>query len=493
MGVGQKHQVQVRLFEELFLGPLLERLDSAQLVRSGLGRALFGPGNGSGDSGPHVGVEPSEEEAGSRMPDEALKEPVCAVSRPQAIPVGKEGAVARQFHSDRRGVEKDSDLIREVGGAPPVVVPPYHPDANSGVHQARECPQKSGVSARDDGLVLEPEVEDVSVQYDFVGMFAGVGEPGPKGSLPLAGTGFQVDIAGNVDGTGAHDAEVTEGARSAVGSGGIRAKLSLPLHWYEGNRVGSVLRLDGVGDQRRTMDPRLSRDGGSPAALQARRSSWASALAFLILWGCASTPPPPPIPTVDAEQVVLAVERATSLEGAYRLIFDWSATEPDARFQGRGVARIEAPYLARLDLFTDGGESVGATALVEDDVRSARGQLGGLPPPALFWAALGVFRPGRSANLQGATRAGDGAFQLTYRYPGGQEVRFHLRENRVDRIDLLRSGRVEEEIRIRSGGNGRFPIESTYRHLSERRELRITLDTTEHVESFPPDIWDPRP
>ncbi len=213
------------------------------------------------------------------------------------------------------------------------------------------------------------------------------------------------------------------------------------------------------------------------------------AVSFLV--GCASTPPPPAMPAVDAEQAVLRAERTTALDGAYRLIFDWNASEPDARFQGRGVARIEAPDRARLDLFTGGGESVGAAALVDDELRSARGEVGPMPPPALFWGALGVFRPGRSANLQGASAADDGTTRITYRYPGGQEARFHVRDGRVDRIDLLRNGRLEEEVRVEGGHDSRFPAVSTYRHLAERRELRITLDTMEHVEAFPPDIWDP--
>ncbi len=209
------------------------------------------------------------------------------------------------------------------------------------------------------------------------------------------------------------------------------------------------------------------------------------------LVACGPGPAPPPAPSVDAEQVILAAENRSALDGAYRVVFDWTASEPDARFNGRGVARLEAPYRARLDLFTGNGEGVASAALVEDDLRGTPGQIGPLPPPALFWGALGIFRPGRTGNLQGARAHRDGTTEVIYRYPGTQEVRYRLRDGNVERVELLRGGQLSEEVTLRRNSDGRFPTEATYRHLAERRELRLTLDTTEHVESFPPDIWNP--
>ena len=43
--------------------------------------------------------------------------------------------------------------------------------------------------------------------------------------------------------------------------------------------------------------------------------------------------------------------RATAPSAPLHILFDWTAREPDARFTGRGVARVEPPYRARLDLF----------------------------------------------------------------------------------------------------------------------------------------------
>ncbi len=152
---------------------------------------------------------------------------------------------------------------------------------------------------------------------------------------------------------------------------------------------------------------------------------------------------------------------------------------------------MEAPHYARLDLFTGGGESVLSAALVDGEVRGSSGELGGLPPPALFWGALGVFRPGRSGNLQGAQNRRDGTTEVTFRYPGDTQVRYRLQGRQIEAVELLRGGRVVEEVTLERGEQPPFPVEARYRHLGERRELRITLEETENVESFPPDIWEP--
>ena len=76
-----------------------------------------------------------------------------------------------------------------------------------------------------------------------------------------------------------------------------------------------------------------------------------------------------------------------------------------------GVARLQHPDRARLDLFMENGEAVLAASLVEDQLRAREGtRLQVVPSPALLWASLGVFRPGEGVTLLGAEAFDDDVF-----------------------------------------------------------------------------------
>ncbi len=210
----------------------------------------------------------------------------------------------------------------------------------------------------------------------------------------------------------------------------------------------------------------------------------------LLLEACAP-PPPPPLRPVDAESLALRLEARGQLEEPARIMFEWSLTDRDARFGGRGVARVEPPYRARLDLFLSNGETVVRAALVGDDLRLPVGAPEGLVPPAeLLWGALGVFRPSRGASLQGGTALPDGRVSLSYRYPEGVEVRYFVEGGQVRTVERLRQGQVVERLAVGSPGEDRYPVEATYRNLGAFRELTLTRQTVEQVEAYPPDIWE---
>ena len=197
-------------------------------------------------------------------------------------------------------------------------------------------------------------------------------------------------------------------------------------------------------------------------------------------------------PSAAASAAALAAEEATRIAAASRLVFAWRAQEPDFRGSGTGVARVEPPDKARLDLFLDNGEVAATAALVGDDLRIPAELPGELvPPPALFWAALGVFRPGSGATLIGA-REGNGTVELGYRLPMGDRIRFRLRGHAVADAMVLNGSAVVERITASEPrpGSG-YPAEATYRNLQDYRELRLRLETFEHVDAFPPDIWYP--
>lgn len=207
--------------------------------------------------------------------------------------------------------------------------------------------------------------------------------------------------------------------------------------------------------------------------------------------GCATARPAPVAPPVDAGQVALAASRASQLDAPYRIVFQWSSTEPGRRLDGEGVARVEPPYHARLDLFSSNGERVAAAALNDDDLRVSADAQTEIPPAPLLWGALGVFRPAVGSGLVGGRMYPDGAIETRYLSPGGGEIRFRLRNNRIERIEVLQGGSTREELTLQRAEGERFPRRATYRDLREVRELQITLESVENVESYPTDIWNP--
>ncbi len=199
---------------------------------------------------------------------------------------------------------------------------------------------------------------------------------------------------------------------------------------------------------------------------------------------------PGPVTRRDA----LVAEHSSRPGRPARLLFRWSAREPDFRGRGSGVARVEPPYRARLDLFLDNGEAALVAAVVGDELRAPADLPAELvPPPALFWAALGVFRPGVGASYLRGARS-QGAVTLEYRLPPGGQVRYRLRDGLIAAVARLDGGRTVEQVEVVPAddfeASSFFPARAVYRHFPGFRELRLELESLEWVDPFPPDIWD---
>lgn len=198
-------------------------------------------------------------------------------------------------------------------------------------------------------------------------------------------------------------------------------------------------------------------------------------------------------PIGDAEGTASALRSGTRVEEPLRILFTWSLNEAGQRVAGRGVARVEPPYKARLDLFLHNGESVLSAALIEGDLRMPAGAPDDiLPPPDLMWGVLGVFLPPAGTELLGAERLEGNATRLRYAYPDGVELHYEVVDGTVRSLEMLERGQVVQRVRLQAGGDDRYPVEAMYRNMTDFRELALDRESLEVVAPFDPDIWDPR-
>lgn len=210
------------------------------------------------------------------------------------------------------------------------------------------------------------------------------------------------------------------------------------------------------------------------------------AIIAIVMTGCAGRAPLPS--TVDPTAAATAVE-ATAPDRPLQAVFEWRILDGDARFSGRGAARIQPPYRARLDLFGPRGEGYLSAALVDDEVHLPAG-VGDvpLPPPALMWAMLGVVAPPDRAELVG-TRTTAGGAQLHYDVDDSR-LRYVLEGSRLRSVHWDGGGR-RMVVELSGAADAALPREAVYRDWSGYTELRTKLEEVHEAEPFPPEIWSP--
>jgi len=196
-------------------------------------------------------------------------------------------------------------------------------------------------------------------------------------------------------------------------------------------------------------------------------------------------------PVTDADGAAATLSQETRLEEPLQIVFAWRLNEARQRHEGRGVARIEPPYRARLDLFTNDGETVLSAALVDGELRLPPGSRDDiLPPTDLMWGTLGIFRPHGVRLLGGDVLEGD-AMRLRYAYENGTELHYEVMAGLLSSLELLEDGHVVQRVEVDMAGDGRYPVEATYRNLTAFRELTIVRESLERHETFDPLTWDP--
>ena len=187
------------------------------------------------------------------------------------------------------------------------------------------------------------------------------------------------------------------------------------------------------------------------------------------------------------EQVETRLESATAPAHRAQVVFDWNMTDRDARFSGRGVLRLDSAQRARVDLFGPRGETL-AAAIVENEVMRVVPQAAAsmLPPPALLWASLGVFRPPVDAPLTG-TAAGDGSLTLEYLRDRIQ-WRFRFEGDRLRAVEWT-DGSGRRSVELTGAADLGFPDQAVFRDWTEFRELTLRVTEVEESAAFEPDVW----
>lgn len=221
---------------------------------------------------------------------------------------------------------------------------------------------------------------------------------------------------------------------------------------------------------------------GAPAAIGAGL--------LAVLTGCAGAGASDGPPLGNPAETATAAREAGGPDAPHRLEISWEYTDERGPVSGDGVLRYNPSDSLRLDLFGPGGGSM-SVALAGSGLRTV-GQIEDvqIPPPAFLYASAGIFRPGSPAPERGY-RSGE-ADVLVYPSEGGGELRFHVEDGRLRRVEEVRDGRVLRGARLEWGdGASVWPSSAEYRDRTEGSRARWTIEDVRVADGpFPPDIFD---
>lgn len=206
--------------------------------------------------------------------------------------------------------------------------------------------------------------------------------------------------------------------------------------------------------------------------------------------GCAGAGAGSGPPLSNPAEVAASAREAGGPDAPHRLEIAWEYTDERGPVSGEGVVRYNPADSLRLDLFGPGGGSM-SVALTGSGLRS-RGQIRDVrvPPPPFLYASAGIFRPGPTAPDRGY-RSGEGEV-LVYPAEGGGELRFHLADGRLVRVEEIRDGRLLREAVLEwPDGASAWPASAEYRDRSEDSRARWTIEEVRVADGrFPSDIYD---
>lgn len=198
--------------------------------------------------------------------------------------------------------------------------------------------------------------------------------------------------------------------------------------------------------------------------------------------GTAGTNAAPADPAAESRLI-----EATQPDRRLEVLFDWTMSDRDARFAGRGLLRLDNSARARVDLFGPRGETL-AAAVVEEGVMRVVPQSAAamLPPPALLWSVLGVFRQPVDAPLTGTTATGTET-RLDYQRDGTRWS-FSFQDDRLRSTEWT-DGTGRRTVELRGDAGFSLPAEAAFRDWTEFRELNLSVTEVEEKASFDVETW----
>ena len=120
------------------------------------------------DPEPEIGVKHAEQSDRGGVPRDAVHELRTPVLLGEPVAVGQEGASPRELHLGLSRIETNSQVVDQEIAAPPVVVPADEGDRYPARSQGVQFGDRAEVTPGNDGAVLEPKVEQVSVDDERV-------------------------------------------------------------------------------------------------------------------------------------------------------------------------------------------------------------------------------------------------------------------------------------------------------------------------------------
>jgi len=168
--------------------------------------------------------------------------------------------------------------------------------------------------------------------------------------------------------------------------------------------------------------------------------------------------------------------------GHRRIVFRWDYEENSLIIRGEGAIRVASPDSARVDLFLNGGATVGHAILIGDRLSATNQQQVQrvLPPPPMMWAALGRLAipalPDTVVTSDGETLYADIGKPAAWRVT--------VRRNRLMQLASLNAGKVVEVLTRDDGGRLLYEVPG-------RRKLWLGITRDEEVPAFNASIWRP--
>ena len=119
-------------------------------------------------SGP-IGVDLPEGGACWSAADHRLEGSVPPVSPTQAIAMGYVGSEPSHLGPDGPIEEFDANLVRQESPSPRIMISAQHSNPDPRIDEIRQHAEHREVTAQDHGVILEPEVEQITVYQEIIG------------------------------------------------------------------------------------------------------------------------------------------------------------------------------------------------------------------------------------------------------------------------------------------------------------------------------------